>query len=92
MNSSIRKWMVDSKVGYPEFAKMLGVTRAALYQYTNGKNLPGLITAMKIRKITGLKFSEIIDCCDWAEKDWNEFIKPEKKKENNKDVQETTLL
>ena len=72
--SSIKKWMDENKWSISKLASEIGISRAAVYLYLKGETCPNTTTAMKIRKITGLRFSQIIDCSDQEINDWNAWL------------------
>lgn len=72
--NSLNKWMTENKVSIAQMAEKLEISRAAVHLYIKGKNSPSALTSMKIRKITGLKFSEIIDCSEQEIFAWKQWL------------------
>ena len=74
MKNSLKMWLETNNVTITDFAKMINTSRASIHSYLNGTAAPGVVVSMKIRKVTGLKFSEIIDCHQISRENWSEFI------------------
>lgn len=72
--SSIKEWIDSSDMNVTDFSRAIGVSRASVYQYLNGRSAPSVVVAMRIRLITGMKFSQIIDCFEPASKEWSEWM------------------
>lgn len=51
-NTPIWKWLERSNLSMKEFARVIGVTRRSLYWWATGKQLPGVIYALRIAMVT----------------------------------------
>lgn len=81
--NSLHKWMEDNKMSVAQMSEKLDISRAAVHLYIKGKNSPSALTSMKIRKITGLKFSEIIDCSEQEIVAWKQWLERYAEKNKN---------
>lgn len=70
----LKTWLKDNSIQLQAFSNQLGISRIALYNYMKGNTVPCLLVAMKIRKLTGLKFSEILQGKDDEYAKWQEFM------------------
>ena len=69
----LKHYLKINNVSINNFSKLIGVSRIAVYKYLTRKASPNLLTAMKIRKLTGLKFNQILNNDDY--KKWKEFMR-----------------
>lgn len=69
---------VHNNINVTKFAKEVGITRTNIYLWLKGTSGPTLLSAMKIRKLTGLKFSQILACSKKDLKEWKEFSNEDK--------------
>lgn len=72
--------MDENNWSVTKMADELNLSRAAVHLYLKGATCPHTTTAMKIRKLTGLKFSQIIDCSEQEINDWNKWIERQSEK------------
>lgn len=81
VDCSLERWRVANNYTPSQLAEELGVSRPGIYLYLKGKSAPNLCTAMKLRKLTGLKFSEILDCNETEFNEWNKWLVSKTEKE-----------
>ena len=74
----LREWMKDKNVS--KTCKELGISRPTLYAYFKDESSPSLEVAMKLRVLTGLKFSELL--ARGSKKSWDAWLDEYTKEDN----------